>query len=306
MKKKVLLACALCVVLLASVLLVNTFRFTSRQVQVEAVQAVAVDQDGAAGRLADTIRFQTVSYQDPTKVNGDAFLALHRYLERTFPRIHAALTRETVGDYSLLYTWKGRDVRLKPVLLMAHQDVVPVDPETLAGWEQPPFEGRITDGFVWGRGSLDDKFSLLGLMEAVEMLLAAGFPAATDDLPRVRPRRRDRRPPGGREDCGTPEWEGGSARIRPRRGDGDRGRGHPRPPEARRADRNRGEGLRERGSPRRRRERSFQYAAPTDCDRHPERGHQQARSTSDAGARSKEYSARCSTTSGRKCPSAAG
>ena len=95
MKKKVLLACALCVVLLASVLLVNTFRFTSRQVQVEAVQAVAVDQDGAAGRLADTIRFQTVSYQDPTKVNGDAFLALHRYLERTFPRIHAALTRET-------------------------------------------------------------------------------------------------------------------------------------------------------------------------------------------------------------------
>jgi carboxypeptidase PM20D1 len=175
MKKNVLLAFALCVVPLASVLLVNTFRFTSRQVQVEAVQTVAVDRDGAAGRLARAIRFQTVSYQDPTKVNGDEFLALHRYLERTFPRIHAALTRELVGDYSLLYTWKGHDVRLKPVLLMAHQDVVPVDPETLAGWEQPPFEGGITDGFVWGRGSLDDKFSLMGIMEAVEMHLARGF-----------------------------------------------------------------------------------------------------------------------------------
>jgi len=58
---------------------------------------------------------------------------------------------------------------------MAHQDVVPVDPQTLAGWEQPPFEGGITDGFVWGRGSLDDKFSLMGIMEAVEMHLARGF-----------------------------------------------------------------------------------------------------------------------------------
>ena len=70
---------------------------------------------------------------------------------------------------------EGRDEKLRPILLMAHQDVVPVDPETLSGWQQPPFEGRIADGFVWGRGSLDDKFSLLGIMEAVEMHLARGL-----------------------------------------------------------------------------------------------------------------------------------
>ena len=175
MRTKVLLALGACVVLVACVLLVNTLRFTSRQVQVEPVQMVAVDEDAVAGRLAQALRFQTVSYQDPRDVKGEEFVALHRYLDQTFPRIHAALTWERVGDYSLLYTWKGRDEKLKPVLLMGHQDVVPVDPEALAAWHQPPFEGRITDGFVWGRGSLDDKFSVLGIMEAVEMHLAHGF-----------------------------------------------------------------------------------------------------------------------------------
>jgi carboxypeptidase PM20D1 len=58
---------------------------------------------------------------------------------------------------------------------MAHQDVVAVEPETLGNWEQPPFEGRITEGHIWGRGAMDDKFALLGIMEAVEMHLGQGF-----------------------------------------------------------------------------------------------------------------------------------
>jgi carboxypeptidase PM20D1 len=173
--KKISLVLALVVVVLVSVLLINTFRFKSKQVQVEPIQAVSVDPDLVAQRLSQAIRFHTISYQDTTQTRAEEFLGLHKYLEQTFPRTHATLTRELVGNYSLLYAWKGRNETLKPILLMAHQDVVPVEPETLAKWEQPPFEGRIAGGYIWGRGALDDKASLLASMEAVEMLLGQGF-----------------------------------------------------------------------------------------------------------------------------------
>lgn len=175
MKKKILFVLTSCVVLVASVLLINTLRFTSKQIQVDPIQPVSVDESSVAPRLAQALRFQTVSHQDAGQMKGEEFLALHKYLEQTFSKVHSTLTKELVGDYSLLYTWKGRDQRLKPILLMAHQDVVPVEPETLVSWEQPPFEGHITEGHIWGRGAMDDKFALLGIMEAVEMQLGQGF-----------------------------------------------------------------------------------------------------------------------------------
>ena len=175
MKKKIILVLALGIVLLFCVLLSNTLRFSSKQIQIAPIQPVGVDEGSVATRLAQAVRFQTVSYQDAAQIKGEEFRGLHEYLEQTFPKIHSTLTKELVGDYSLLYTWKGRDESLKPILLMAHQDVVPVEADTVANWEQPPFEGRITEEHIWGRGAMDDKFALLGIMEAVEMQLERGF-----------------------------------------------------------------------------------------------------------------------------------
>jgi carboxypeptidase PM20D1 len=173
--KKIGLLLLLCLAVLASVLLVRTLRFTSKQVQVEPAGAVAVDTDAVAGRLAQALRFQTVSYADAKQFRGEEFTAFHKFLEASFPLAHSKLTKEVVGDYSLLYTWKGREDGLGPILLLSHQDVVPVEPGTEGTWTQPPFEGRIQDGFIWGRGALDDKVGVLGLLEAVELLLAQGF-----------------------------------------------------------------------------------------------------------------------------------
>lgn len=175
MKKMIFLVVVPCVLLLTSVLLINTLRFASKQPQNEPIQLVSVDEGRIAQHLAKALRFQTVSYQEAGHGTSEAFLALHQYLEETFPKTHATLTKELVGERSLLYTWKGRDATLKPALLMAHQDVVPVEPETLADWEQPPFEGRIAGGYIWGRGALDDKSTLLGVMEAVEIHVSQGF-----------------------------------------------------------------------------------------------------------------------------------
>ena len=173
--KKLLPFLILCLIALTSVLLFNTFRFTSKQVQVDRVAIPAIDKESVATRLAQALRFQTISYQDSKHFRSEEFLGLHQFLEGAFPQVHSTLIREVIGDYSLLYTWKGRDNGLKPILLMAHQDVVPVEPGTEGHWSHPPFEGRIADGHIWGRGALDNKSGVLGILEAIEWLLGQGF-----------------------------------------------------------------------------------------------------------------------------------
>ena len=131
--------------------------------------------DGAAERLAGSIRIRTVSAEDPTAFDASVFAALHAYLESAFPRVRARLRREKVASHSLLYTWPGSDPSLEPVLLAGHMDVVPVEPGTETDWQRDPFGGEIRDGYIWGRGSIDNKSAVLGTLEAVEMLLAEGF-----------------------------------------------------------------------------------------------------------------------------------
>lgn len=143
---------------------------------------IAVDADAALERFAAALRLPTVSHDQDSGVarDDDAFVAFHRLLERSYPRVHATLRRETVADYTLLYTWPGRDPELEPIVLMGHFDVVPVDPETLDHWSHPPFAGVVADGRLWGRGSIDDKINVMAQLEAAEALLAEGFaPART-------------------------------------------------------------------------------------------------------------------------------
>src|SRR3990172_7532473 len=136
---------------------------------------IVQDKMAAAERLSEALRFETVSHQDPGKFHPQAFLDLRDFLEMAFPDVHGALKREVVNDYSLLYTWEGTDSEQKPILLMGHLDVVPVEPGTENRWTHPPFSGRIADGYIWGRGSMDDKVAGLGILGAVETLLAQGF-----------------------------------------------------------------------------------------------------------------------------------
>lgn len=126
-------------------------------------------------RLAGALRFPTISNEDPSQVDWATFEALRRYLVENFPRVHAGLTQETVEQHSLLYTWHGKNPSLKPVLFAGHIDVVPIESGTELDWTYPPFEGCIEEGYIWGRGALDDKVAVLGLLEAVEALLAHGF-----------------------------------------------------------------------------------------------------------------------------------
>jgi len=138
-----------------------------------------VSDSAAAERLARAVRFPTVSWTDSAPPR-EPFLALRHQLEVDFPLVHRTLSREIVPPYNLLYTWRGTDSTLPPVVLMGHMDVVPVEAAVLAKWHHAPFSGDIADGFIWGRGTLDDKVSVLAALEATETLIAEGFhPART-------------------------------------------------------------------------------------------------------------------------------
>ncbi|KAK4701729.1 Gly-Xaa carboxypeptidase, partial [Phenoliferia sp. Uapishka_3] len=101
---------------------------------------------------------------------------LGKYLEKTFPMLHEKLSLEMVAVYGRLYTWEGSNKSLKPMILMAHQDVVPVNPSTVNQWTYEPFSGhQDSEGWIWGRGSADCKNTLVGILAAVEQLVSEGF-----------------------------------------------------------------------------------------------------------------------------------
>jgi len=151
---------------------VRTIIFERSQGKVEPIEGVAVDEQQVAEHLAAAIRCPTVPRDEQGTPDPEAFRQLHQMLEETYPLVHSKLKREVVNGYSLLYTWQGSRIELEPIMLMAHQDVVSADP---AGWTHPPFDGVIAGGLVWGRGTLDIKNQLIGIMEAAEKLLESGF-----------------------------------------------------------------------------------------------------------------------------------
>jgi carboxypeptidase PM20D1 len=180
MTKRLALVFLAALLLLAAAVAVNTLRQGSRQLQVPPAPPLALDANAVADKLAGTIPFRTIASADDPGLNAAEFRKLHAYLEQRFPLVHAKLRRELVGELSLLYTWPGSDPSAKGIALMAHHDVAPVAAGTESLWEVPPFSGAVKDGYVWGRGAWDDKGNLVAQLEAVEMLLAAGFqPRAT-------------------------------------------------------------------------------------------------------------------------------
>src|SRR6195952_5585985 len=161
--------------ILAGVLLFNVAIHGSRQIRVAAVPRVPVDQQAAAARLGEAIRFQTISnYQNPDS-DADALRGLQAHIAKSFPAFHAVAKREIVATYSVLYTWEGSDPKAAPIALLAHQDVVPVAPGTAKDWQAPPFDGVVAGGFIWGRGAWDDKGNLYSMLEAAEQMSKAGF-----------------------------------------------------------------------------------------------------------------------------------
>ncbi|WP_150005872.1 M20 family peptidase [Iodidimonas muriae] len=136
---------------------------------------ISLDGKAAIDRLAQAIRFETVSTENAADYDAAPFADFHAFLKDQFPLIHQRAERHEIGRDALLFGIRGTDAETPAIVLMAHQDVVPVEPGTTGNWIHPPFGGVVADGYIWGRGTLDDKGSLMAIMEALEYLLAQGF-----------------------------------------------------------------------------------------------------------------------------------
>ncbi|OBZ74255.1 Carboxypeptidase S [Grifola frondosa] len=126
--------------------------------------------------LGSAVQIPTESYDDLAPVGQDprwgVFSMLHQFLESTFPTTYATLNVTRVNTYGLVFHWQGSDPSIKPVLMTAHQDVVPVDPSTVDQWLHPPFSGT----WIWGRGSCDDKSDLIAVQRiAIDAMIKQGF-----------------------------------------------------------------------------------------------------------------------------------
>ncbi|MHB8807974.1 MAG: M20/M25/M40 family metallo-hydrolase, partial [Anaerolineaceae bacterium] len=162
------------------VMLFRTLQVSGNSPQSSSTDLIAVETKKTAEHLAEAIQFKTISTLKMEDVDTLPFKNYHKWLEKTYPKLHATLKKEVVNQHSLLYYWKGTNSALKPVLFASHLDVVPVDEVTLPAWHADPFKGEIKQGFIWGRGTLDMKNHTVGMFEAVEALVASNFQPKRD------------------------------------------------------------------------------------------------------------------------------
>jgi carboxypeptidase PM20D1 len=175
--KRVLIGITAVLLLLAGILVVRTIQAAGPGETVkETPQPPGADSNVVAAHLSQAIKFETVSYGDGVKEKerNAAIARFREWMDQTYPYIFEAAPQELVGE-SLLFTWRGTNPNLAPVLLMAHMDVVPVVPGSEKDWEHAPFSGDIADGFVWGRGSIDNKSAVIAILEAGERIAQSGY-----------------------------------------------------------------------------------------------------------------------------------
>ena len=138
-------------------------------------KTIDLDAMKMAEHLSAVVQCKTVSSLDKETVDLGELDKLHQVLEKNFPLIHSKLEKTVLNGHNLIYKWEGSNTELDPILFMAHQDVVPVDPATAEDWKEPGFSGKIIEGRIWGRGSQDCKNVLVSSMEAVEALLDSDY-----------------------------------------------------------------------------------------------------------------------------------
>ena len=134
-----------------------------------------VDLDRYINHLSQAIQIPTISNRDESLVDWSKFDEFHAFLREAYPLCHEKLDPQIISTRSLMFHWKSAHPEKEPICMLAHQDVVPVTPGTEDDWTYPAFSGTVADGFVWGRGALDIKNHLIGVMEAVETLLEEGY-----------------------------------------------------------------------------------------------------------------------------------
>ena len=171
--KKIVSVLGIGLIVIFTIVLVKTFINTPGSHQKStALEAIP---NNAIAHMSEAIQIQTETPNDAYQFDTATFLAYRKFMEKSYPLIHKNLPRTIVDSFNYIYEWKGTDTSLLPIVLMAHYDVVPVEASAVKLWHAVPYGGEVKEGYIWGRGVLDDKSSMISILEAAETQLAKGF-----------------------------------------------------------------------------------------------------------------------------------
>jgi len=181
MLRNFLLFLLIAFLLLAVVLGINTVRFASRQITKPGTPARQFRiEEEAVNKLRGAIRIPTVSFDDPDMMDTAAFSNMLIYLDDNFPLVATGMQKTIINKYSVIYHWLGKKNTNNPAILYAHYDVVPVELVNRDQWLHDPWTGDTAKGSIWGRGTLDDKGSMIAMLVAAERMMKNGFVPEND------------------------------------------------------------------------------------------------------------------------------
>ncbi len=163
-------------VIFLAVIFIRAFLFTPKKTPAQSVSPVYINGEKAAHDLAQMVKCKTVSNRDASLDDKAEFDRFEKLLPELFPNVYKKCEFEKPNDRALLFRWKGRSSEA-PSVFMAHYDVVSVEEKD---WEKPAFEGIVDNGVLWGRGTLDTKGTLNGILQAAEALIGEGFVPKND------------------------------------------------------------------------------------------------------------------------------
>lgn len=172
------IVCAILLVLIIfiAVLLIRATAFKPQKIDAVAAEPIELNEQKIVADMVDMIRCKTVSNREEALVDRTEFAKFEALIQERFPLLLKASTFEKVGKTGLVYFLQGEKSDA-PTVLMAHYDVVPIEED---GWEKPAFEGIVENNVLWGRGTLDTKGTVCGILEAIDHLLAKGYQPKQD------------------------------------------------------------------------------------------------------------------------------
>ena len=174
MVKKLLGLIFIALIVLIAVLLFNTFT-TKPWPVVTSINNPAPLPDSAVKHLSEAVQIPTISINDTAAIDTPAFKKFGEFIQTAYPLVSSKLEKTLINGLAFVFKWAGQDTALPPIILMGHYDVVPVEASVISEWKAPPFSGLVTDSCVWGRGSVDDKASVISVLEGTEAMLRKAF-----------------------------------------------------------------------------------------------------------------------------------
>ncbi|MBI9010653.1 MAG: M20/M25/M40 family metallo-hydrolase [Clostridiales bacterium] len=156
---------------LLGVVLVRTILFKPKQMVKVSTENTTLNEKKVVEHFSELIQLKTVSSINPDEMDMAVFKAFQNKLDELYPVVTKTCHKELIGPTGILYRWKGKDSQ-DVTVLMSHYDVVPAD---VTSWEKDPFSGSVEEGVIWGRGTIDTKVTLLGILESAEQMMTDGF-----------------------------------------------------------------------------------------------------------------------------------